>query len=821
MDLAALDIIIGYKVDEAIANGSKLNTTLDQNAASAAKAGVALDQAAKNLAKVTSESAATAGGIKSISDSAGKLVSGLSPLPKSFNEISDSVNRFASDFNAKWNPIVDQAQKLAAPLEDATLKSKQLQQQLAAFGGGVLAFKPQGLDFIISESKLAISAVNGLPIAAAKASSAFGKTASASNAANIAVSNFGRILQDLPFGILGVANNINPFVESLSRVSAQSKAAGVSVGSVLLKALTGAGGLSFAFSIATAAMQFATIGLSFFTRGMGGAKKSTDDHKHSLDEYTEALNNSYKAAGQQLSQVAALVAAGSRQDVTLEHRKETLKELQNISGGYFDNLKIENGLIVGLAEAYSTYADNILKVARAKAGQETIQKLSTELIKTADSVNNIDKGFTNLNLTASQTAKLLGGQTGKTGFDAIAEASKKFNEIISKTVPTLEEIKLISEVTGLSEAQINQKLSDRQLLRTKEAGLTAQIATIAEFIAAHDDKSAKATTTTKKNVETIAKILAELNKSLSFLDAKQLNEGLDQSNEKISAIEGAIKKLIDINVDPGGTLIQKLFGDINAIQLPQSIQKLKEFVQKKLGEEPIKAPVELKLSEKFDKEAFEDMVNRFRIELQAKEFGIELPVNFNVANANDLNAIVKRINVVKAALSGLNDTIKNTVESGLNNFFIGIGDSLAGIQNPFEVFANIMGEGLKSIGQALIKYGVELGIIQKIFANPLNPISPALAIAAGILLQALGAGLANSLKIKGLAEGGVIPPGFPNDTFLARLSSNEAVIPLDKGLGSFLNPESNVIVLIPKHRISGNDIVISYDRTVRKNKRSF
>ena len=32
----------------------------------------------------------------------------------------------------------------------------------------------------------------------------------------------------------------------------------------------------------------------------------------------------------------------------------------------------------------------------------------------------------------------------------------------------------------------------------------------------------------------------------------------------------------------------------------------------------------------------------------------------------------------------------------------------------------------------------------------------------------------------GMAEGGIIPPGYPNDSFPARLSSGEAVIPLDR-----------------------------------------
>jgi len=37
----------------------------------------------------------------------------------------------------------------------------------------------------------------------------------------------------------------------------------------------------------------------------------------------------------------------------------------------------------------------------------------------------------------------------------------------------------------------------------------------------------------------------------------------------------------------------------------------------------------------------------------------------------------------------------------------------------------------------------------------------------------------------GFASGGIVPPGFPNDTYRARLSSNEAVIPLDQLMAKF------------------------------------
>ena len=79
-----------------------------------------------------------------------------------------------------------------------------------------------------------------------------------------------------------------------------------------------------------------------------------------------------------------------------------------------------------------------------------------------------------------------------------------------------------------------------------------------------------------------------------------------------------------------------------------------------------------------------------------------------------------------------------------------------------------------------------------------------------------GASFAKNLKnvlgggIAGLAEGGIVPPGYPNDTFPARLSSGEAVIPLDR-LSSIIGDQGQQ-VFIPDLRISGEDLVIVFNK---------
>jgi hypothetical protein len=150
-----------------------------------------------------------------------------------------------------------------------TLFNKVKEGQNAFFSTG------KGLDSFLGSAKKAESALVKLP-------PALDKVKSSSSSANNVLINTGRIFQDLPFGIIGIANNINPLIESFQRASIAAKETGQSVGGTLLKSLTGAGGLGLAFSLITGAATLAVTGLSAFTRGMGGAKTSTDETSESF-----------------------------------------------------------------------------------------------------------------------------------------------------------------------------------------------------------------------------------------------------------------------------------------------------------------------------------------------------------------------------------------------------------------------------------------------------------------------------------------------------------------------------------------------------------
>jgi tape measure domain-containing protein len=99
------------------------------------------------------------------------------------------------------------------------------------------------------------------------------------------------------------------------------------------------------------------------------------------------------------------------------------------------------------------------------------------------------------------------------------------------------------------------------------------------------------------------------------------------------------------------------------------------------------------------------------------------------------------------------------------------------------------------------------------FAAVLSIIFPGVGAAAGgfsgLFTGFLGGGGGLAGLIPGLAQGGIVPDGYPNDTYLARLSSGEAVIPLSKLNGML---DRGGATFIPSTTLRGEDIVISYQR---------
>ena len=300
--------------------------------------------------------------------------------------------------------------------------------------------------------------LEGVSVVSTQTSSRMGQLSTSSNSAAFALTNVGRVAQDLPFGFMGIQNNLNPLLESFQRLKAESGSTGGAL-KALGGSLMGAGGLGLALSVASAAILI-------FQNGMMGFNKKTKESTEAIDGEAKAMMALNAEAGKTFVSVAQLVAVDQTQITSIKQKQKLIEDLQNISTTYFGNLKIEKGEIVGLAQAYQLYADNIFRVAQAKGAAKQAEKLSTRLVDVTGQINELDQNFNQLGKNQS----LIGG------LDAAKKKTQELNILTSKgAFLNFEEQKRIAELTGKSENEIRQYLDKKNGLKTEELRLTGQI----------------------------------------------------------------------------------------------------------------------------------------------------------------------------------------------------------------------------------------------------------------------------------------------------------------------------------------------------------
>src|SRR5690606_28891482 len=112
----------------------------------------------------------------------------------------------------------------------------------------------------------------------------------------------------------------------------------------------------------------------------------------------------------------------------------------------------------------------------------------------------------------------------------------------------------------------------------------------------------------------------------------------------------------------------------------------------------------------------------------------------------------------------------------------------------------------------------------------LQSLNPVVAIAAGVALIALGAlvqsaaaNIGSGGRTQAFANGGIVGGNsYSGDKLFARINSGEMVLnqKQQRNLSGMLTPGTmEPILIIPSTTIKGNDIVVSYERTMKSNNR--
>lgn len=184
-----------------------------------------------------------------------------------------------------------------------------------------------------------------------------------------------------------------------------------------------------------------------------------------------------------------------------------------------------------------------------------------------------------------------------------------------------------------------------------------------------------------------------------------------------------------------------------------------------------------------------------------------LAIDDNITKLKELYAMKKKVEDADDSAGKSIIKFGHLMKQGIQNAALAFGDligSLAsgdlGFTNFFDGLLSIVFDFTSQLGKALIGAGIAAIAFDELLINPFA------AVAAGIALVALSA-IAKKAFVPDpakMAQGGVVPSGYKNDTYPALLSSGEAVIPAG---ASFSMPSNSQAERTVKFRIEGRELV--------------
>ena len=206
----------------------------------------------------------------------------------------------------------------------------------------------------ISEMK---SKIAQLTPAMQQAGNATAKAGAAMGSSSAAAMNFSRVIQDLPFGFMGIQNNLTQLIP-------------------------GIGAAGIAFSALTAAITFSQVGLTYWT-------KKSKDAKEAADEFLTVTREANKNAAQEVVNSRLLYQAATNTANAMDARLRAAKELQKEWPSTFANYTAEEIALGKAKKGYEGLTSAIIANARAAAAKNKIIELEADKLNRLENIQKI------------------------------------------------------------------------------------------------------------------------------------------------------------------------------------------------------------------------------------------------------------------------------------------------------------------------------------------------------------------------------------------------------------------------------------------------
>lgn len=630
--------------------------------------------------------------------------------------------------------------------------------------GRPLRFGEIGLDVKVNTAP-AVYQFKNLGWGAKQAAADLGRVAPAANSANYAMLNLNRVVQDSPYGFMGISNNLNPLLESFQRLRTEAGSTGGAM-RAMTRSLIGGGGLGLAVAAVGAALTFGAIGFQMWQGRANKAKTEVSAAAASQKQYAEEISQS-------AARLASLVGITQSSTASVNDKKNAIKAINQEYEGYLGNLGKEGATLKNVANAYDTVIDAMVRQAVVKGLQEQIAK---EVEKTAQQMIKLSE--------AEEKRKM-----------AIAAKSDKDKNVITdqqRMTLGLQQYNAAQRDGTIAQVHANQALManvgnyatyEKRLEAAKDQlkdtlkplmNLTDKFDDLGIKLKDHKDKVDKGDKAAKE-FAAAQKDLAIQTQFLNDQLAKGLITELEFVEQKYKLISKASRDFqTSFGQAPDSSIIKELDGQLAVLSNSLARTKIQyaSWVQEmqKAGSTAWNMSLNLEpgidANSKGANRQAAGMKHKAELLQEGMELGIKsfvwkkqkIPFNAEL-DAKQMDAAISQ---ARSQIAVFNSLINQAIVDGLSAVGQGLGDAMSGVDGLGGIFGKVglvLGNAMIQFGQAIIKAGVTMEAAKKALAYFSS--HPAVAIAAGISLIAMGTAFKNSMqkradqRVTGFADGGL------------------------------------------------------------------
>jgi uncharacterized protein YukE len=603
------------------------------------------------------------------------------------------------------------------------------------------------------EMKKAETSINGAERAMGNAAKTAQKTGNSVKQSNMQWTNLALIIQDLPYGLRGIQNNIPALA-------------------------AGMGGVYLAISSVVAVLTAMDMGLISFGNKV---KLSTDFNK----EFSSSL-------AEQKVKLDSLYGIATNVNRSMDDRLTAAKKLKEEYPKLLSNFSEEEIAAGKAVTAYNKLSEAVIRYAKAEAAQTAIKEIVTKQIQNDLKIAELTLQKKDANLSADKRQveidkKSLVYAAGTINLERVRASTiednitklQKQNKTLDTQLQKYEDIYNVNATFDLEQTKTPttaQDTSKLDLLKKQQKFYKDDLAMFYEYgeliIAEEQRLALQRAQVEGKSKDEIKRITKGFQIDM-LVNQQEFGRALmaeaDKNTKAYEKNEEDISKIIIKNREDIAEAIKKINSNLNDENIKNVETELQQTLRATRG------------SYNAQKEAYQIAIDK----LKEKKAALD-------AAGTSTEEYRKKIENLEAGMEGLVDPLEQlnqAIQSAFNQLQIdmltgfgeAIGDIISGEKIDMSAIGNILADAVISLGKALITYGVT----QKAAIAALSSLNPIVAIAGGVLAVAAGTALKNKLKqnnAPAFANGGIVsgPTMGLVGEYPGAKSNPEVIAPLDK-----------------------------------------